>query len=228
MHFKLTKHHRNTSDESLISDIKNVAIMLKKDSVTIAEYELHGKYHPSTLQRRFGSWFKVLAKAGLEKTRSDINIPEEELFKNIEQVWIRLGRQPKYAEMTKPFSKYSARTYDSRFGSWIKALEKFVEYIDQNNEYQQEPTDEQKTEVVNDNKIKHKTKREISDRLRYRILMRDGFTCTSCGKSPMKQRGIELHVDHILPWSKGGETVPENLETKCKKCNLGKGNAFDK
>jgi len=25
--------------------------------------------------------------------------------------------------------------------------------------------------------IRHKTKREISDRLRFRILMRDGFTC---------------------------------------------------
>jgi 5-methylcytosine-specific restriction endonuclease McrA len=41
------------------------------------------------------------------------------------------------------------------------------------------------------------------------------------------ERGVELHVDHILPWSKDGETVEENLQTKCSKCNLGKGNAFD-
>ena len=75
--------------------------------------------------------------------------------------------------------------------------------------------------------LKHKTKREISDRLRFRILMRDGFTCKKCGRSPMKEMGVELHIDHILPWSKGGETVQENLETKCKKCNLGKGNAFN-
>jgi len=58
--------------------------------------------------------------------------------------------------------------------------------------------------------------------------MRDGFTCKKCGRSPMNEMGgIELHVDHILPWSKGGETVQNNLETKCKKCNLGKGNAFN-
>ena len=78
-----------------------------------------------------------------------------------------------------------------------------------------------------DKKIKHKTKRGISDRLRFRILMRDGFTCKKCGRSPMKEQGVELHIDHIIPWSKGGETIPENLETKCKECNLGKGNAFD-
>ncbi len=29
------------------------------------------------------------------------------------------------------------------------------------------------------------------------------------------------------PGSKGGETVDENLGTKCQQCNLGKGNAFD-
>ena len=67
----------------------------------------------------------------------------------------------------------------------------------------------------------------MSDRMRFRILSRDGFTCQSCGASPIKERGVELHVDHIIPWSKGGETVESNLQTKCKKCNLGKGNAFN-
>ena len=43
----------------------------------------------------------------------------------------------------------------------------------------------------------------------------------------MNEMGIELHVDHILSWAKAGETVQSNLETKCKKCNLGKGNAFN-
>ncbi|MCL4507775.1 MAG: HNH endonuclease [Chloroflexi bacterium] len=35
---------------------------------------------------------------------------------------------------------------------------------------------------------------------------------------------MELHVDHILAWSKGGETVLENLQTLCSVCNLGKSN----
>jgi 5-methylcytosine-specific restriction endonuclease McrA len=33
---------------------------------------------------------------------------------------------------------------------------------------------------------------------------------------------IVLHVDHIKAWANGGETVLENLQTLCSKCNLGK------
>lgn len=157
-----------------------------------------------------------------------MNISEKELFKNIENVWIQLGRQSKYDELKKPFSQYSAGTYEYRFGSWLKALEKFVEFINEDNEPEEE---EIFTEIPNQNtkKIKNrKTKRIISDRLRFSVLMRDGFTCQACGASPAKKSGVELHVDHIIPWSKGAETEESNLQTKCKKCNLGKGNAFDK
>ena len=44
------------------------------------------------------------------------------------------------------------------------------------------------------------------------------------GVSPAKDKNVELHVDHIKPWSKGGETILENLQTLCQKCNLGKSN----
>jgi 5-methylcytosine-specific restriction endonuclease McrA len=33
---------------------------------------------------------------------------------------------------------------------------------------------------------------------------------------------VQLHVDHIYPWAKGGETVVENLQTLCMTCNIGK------
>ena len=229
MEFKLEAYHRNIPNEELIEDIQSVANRLNKNSVTIAEYEENGKFHPSTLQRRFGSWFEVMEISGLERTRSKLKISEEELFKNIEDVWIALGRQPIYSEVKKPLSKFSAATYENRFGSWGKALKNFVEYVNADNEASEsQPQEIDKTPTELKVEIKHKTKREISDRLRFKILMRDGFTCKSCGKSPMLEMGVELHVDHIFPWSKGGETVSENLESKCKQCNLGKGNAFDK
>jgi 5-methylcytosine-specific restriction endonuclease McrA len=63
--------------------------------------------------------------------------------------------------------------------------------------------------------------------MRFRILLRDGFRCLSCGRSPITSPGVELHIDHIIPWSKGGETIDDNLQCKCKECNLGKGNAFN-
>lgn len=64
--------------------------------------------------------------------------------------------------------------------------------------------------------------RKISDKLRYTILKRDNFKCRACGASPAKNPEVELHIDHIVPWSKGGETTPENLQTLCSKCNIGK------
>ena len=61
----------------------------------------------------------------------------------------------------------------------------------------------------------------MTSSLRYDILQRDGFRCQLCGATQVD--GVKLHVDHIIPVSKGGETVPENLRTLCDRCNLGKG-----
>ncbi len=67
--------------------------------------------------------------------------------------------------------------------------------------------------------------RAISDKLRYTILKRDNFKCCACGASPAKDPSVELHIDHIIPWSKGGETTLENLQTLCSRCNIGKSNS---
>ena len=74
------------------------------------------------------------------------------------------------------------------------------------------------------NQYIHKTKRDIPVSLRYQILKRDNFKCCMCGASPATDSTIILHIDHIKPWSKGGETTLENLQTLCSKCNLGKSN----
>ena len=68
--------------------------------------------------------------------------------------------------------------------------------------------------------------RVISDKLRYQVLKRDNFKCCACGASPAKNPAVELHIDHILPWSKGGETTLENLQTLCSKCNIGKSDSL--
>ena len=66
----------------------------------------------------------------------------------------------------------------------------------------------------------------MSPSLRYDIMQRDNFRCVLCGKSA-EEDGVKLHVDHIVPVSKGGKTVPENLRTLCEDCNLGKGAKYD-
>jgi 5-methylcytosine-specific restriction endonuclease McrA len=69
-------------------------------------------------------------------------------------------------------------------------------------------------------------RRNISLGLRYKVLKRDNFRCVRCGRSPSTTVGLELEIDHKLPYSAGGRTVLENLETKCSDCNIGKGNRF--
>lgn len=65
----------------------------------------------------------------------------------------------------------------------------------------------------------------MTDKLRYDIMKRDKFRCQLCGRSA--DDGIKLHVDHIIPVSKGGKTIPHNLRTLCEQCNLGKSNKYD-
>lgn len=63
---------------------------------------------------------------------------------------------------------------------------------------------------------------KMSNSLRYDILKRDNCTCQMCGAT--LQDGVKLHVDHIIPVSKGGKTEWGNLRTLCDRCNLGKSN----
>ncbi len=58
--------------------------------------------------------------------------------------------------------------------------------------------------------------------LRKQIMIRDNYTCQYCGKYMPDEVG--LHIDHIIPVSKGGKTVPSNLQVLCSKCNGSKSN----
>ena len=45
-----------------------------------------------------------------------------------------------------------------------------------------------------------------------------------CGRG--REDGVKLHVDHIVPVSRGGKSVISNLQTLCEDCNCGKGNRY--
>ena len=224
MKFQLDKFNRDISQEDLIRDLKKSYETLTKQNISFSfrSYAETGQFSSSTISTRFGSWNKALEAAGINITEEK-HIGDNELFLNLENVWTTLGRQPVTRDMVKPLSKYSFHTYSERFGSWRKALSSFVDYVNE-----EEPLSNAMAvqDAPTTKTTKRRTSRNISDRMRFRILSRDGFTCQSCGASPIKERGVELHVDHVLPWSKGGETEEKNLQTKCKQCNLGKGNAF--
>ena len=55
------------------------------------------------------------------------------------------------------------------------------------------------------------------------VLGRDRWKCLSCGRST-REGGVLLEVDHIIPRSRGGSDDMINLQTLCRKCNIGKSN----
>jgi 5-methylcytosine-specific restriction endonuclease McrA len=58
--------------------------------------------------------------------------------------------------------------------------------------------------------------RKISRRA---LFARDGWRCVYCGTSAGR-----LTLDHVIPRSRGGDSVWENVVTSCGPCNLRKGN----
>ena len=191
MRYVLNQYHRNTSDDDLIADLVDVAKQLCADTVTIDEYNKLGKYHATT--------------------RSMLNVPEEQLFQNLEELWKHFGRQPKYHEVRKPLSKFSVGTYEKRYGTFYNALNEFI------NAMNGDVTDERS---LSENSTLNP--RNINYRLRFKIMQRDNFKCRICGASPALNARVTLHVDHIIPCAKGGQATMENLQTLCSKCNLGK------
>lgn len=56
--------------------------------------------------------------------------------------------------------------------------------------------------------------------VRERVLERDGLTCQLC-LGPVDPD--DVHLDHIQPWSKGGEHTEANLQVTHSLCNMKKG-----
>jgi len=212
MKFEYEKHSNAPVDtEDLLTDLRRVAKEEQKVSQSI--YVKKGRYDCSTIIRRFGTWNKALKEAGITLS-NEIYISDERLYENLLNLWQRLGRQPRRSDLTSKYSEFSQSPYNRRFKTWTNALKSFVEYANSQDK-KVESSLEQKDNA-------RRMSRDPSLRLRFKVMKRDNFACRSCGASPAKDPSVVLHVDHIKAWAKGGETVLENLQTLCSKCNIWK------
>ena len=211
--------NRNTPERALLRDLRRVARFSVRRLVSGALYSRYGAFGKSTMIARFGSWNAAVEAAGLGTVRR-WRVPTAELMQNLADVWQKLGRQPAFSELTRDegVSRFAGFTYTHRFGSWRRALVAF------------RPAARARGLGAVTLPIRPKAKsprRGPSFRLRAKVLIRDNCLCRMCGAGPATDVGIRLHVDHIVPWSKGGETVLANLQTLCSACNLGKGDILD-
>jgi len=94
------------------------------------------------------------------------------------------------------------------------------------------PTDGEETEKTKDDVVSSEelklpeldSYRFVRAGLWWTVLARDNWTCRSCRRTA--KDGVTLEVDHIIPRSKGGTDDMDNLQTLCKKCNIGKSNNY--
>jgi hypothetical protein len=60
-------------------------------------------------------------------------------------------------------------------------------------------------------------RKPIPREVRAEVFERDGYACTLCGSD------VALTLDHVFPWSLGGEDDVDNLRLLCQSCNSRKG-----
>lgn len=215
--------NKTRTKQEILDELHCVSKKIGNATITRELFNEHSKYGYAAVRSTFGSWSNALQEADLKQTKHSKRYTDEECFENLLEVWTYYGRQPKHQEMKQEASKVGAKAYISRWGSWTKALYAFVERVNSDSSdsvISTAPVAEiEKPDLKN---ISSEDKCDIRLGLRYDVLKRDSCKCVICGQSPATNHNTTLHIDHIVPFSKGGKTNIENLRTLCKDCHLGK------
>ncbi len=231
--------------EKVITELEKVAKHFNYLDFTQDDFDKVADISYYKVYREFGSWEKALqflaehleTKAinfQITNRRSQYSI--QEMFDEMEKIWVQLGHRPSRNEWTALKPKMSYDTVQRRFGGWAKACQQFIEYksgggITTEGDTRLDEKDQISSINTYEKINEHGTKKNIEKtrtiplNVRLKVLSRDNFRCAFCGKSPATDIGTKLHVDHIIPFSKGGTNSYENLQTLCEECNIGKSNS---
>lgn len=221
---------RGWTTDQVIWELRRVAALLGRQVLTVDDFKKHATVGPDTVRSRFGGWPQALRAAGLESVNHGKRYSDEQCFENLLAVWTHYGRPPKYQEMNKAPSAVGGKAYVKRWGTWNRAVHAFSDFVGFEaaaSDTEDRPQEPEVGPPIPVPMPKPEDRRQPSIGVRYRVLYRDRFRCVACGRSPATDPGCELHVDHIIPFSKGGKTTPENLRALCAKCNLGKGSNLE-
>jgi hypothetical protein len=224
---------RSMTDDQLLAELRRVADELGTDTLTRELFRRHANgVNDAGVARRFGSWSVALRKAGLTLAAHGRRWTEDDYFENLLSVWTHYGRAPTYAEMNLPPSRITNGAYANRFGTWGLAKLAFVKRV--NSDLGSEVLNPRPSDSAEAGHAARPTSApKAEDRgsiplgLRYKVLSRDRFRCSICGRSPANELAVRLHVDHFVPLAAGGKTREDNLRSLCADCNLGKGSKLE-
>lgn len=237
------KFHRSRldkiSEQKILEELEKAAKHFNYVEFAWRDFNKIADLSATTVKKHFGNWKNglIALKQYLQAKGLDLSprpfapnrlYSDKALFDEMEKVWFKVGQRPSRAEWEMSNPQFSYTTYKQRFGSWTNACSKFIEYkmgADISADDFVLP-DRAEQKISCENKITYKPEnvRNVPLGLRLKVLNRDNFRCIFCGKSPATDLGTKLHIDHITPFSKGGGSIIENLQTLCQECNLGKSN----
>ncbi len=213
------------TDEVIIAELKRVAELVGYRTFTRHEFDQMASVCKGTVVlNRFKTWKLALESTGLnlrshKNPRKD-KIPSGDLLSELARIWKKLGHRPSKTEWDNSDTKYSYTTYKIRFGGWVNACMALVEGGAESDSISTQSNEQ--TDVISE--IPKEKSRNVPLKMRLAVLKRDDYKCVLCGRSPATNAGVTLHLDHMVPYANGGETIKDNLRTLCAECNWGKGN----
>ncbi|WP_306534980.1 homing endonuclease associated repeat-containing protein [Geobacter sp.] len=124
MQFEL-KRLPDYTDETLISEIRRVAELVKHPTISRTEFQKHSRVHTSTLEKRFGCWESAMNAAGLSDRFDSSNkaISKEDIITELQKVSSRLGVKTFSREQFNANAPFKDSVIRRVFGTWRKAME---------------------------------------------------------------------------------------------------------
>jgi hypothetical protein len=221
---------KDLTDDEILESLRRLADELGRSELTFRLVNERLGIGFDRLKKSWGSSGAAFRAAGLSVSTGGQRYTDEECFENLLKVWTTLGRPPKIKEMNSTPSIVGGKAYIRRFGTWNRALQAFVERVnDVSSNADVAENEPMPNASVESRRMPLRDERGPRDAplgLRFKVLSRDKFRCMLCGDNPPQNPNCILHVDHILPWSRGGATTEENLRTLCAHCNIGRSNRF--
>lgn len=133
-----------------------------------------------------------------------IKIFKNSLYKNLGMIHLDLKTviYPQYTFQYTSSGGNSGLSYTLKLS--INELQEFINWLDERIKYKKSA---QYQRII------------MTNELRNKIKQRDGFACKICKVNTIKEPTLLLEIDHIVPISKGGLTIEDNLQCLCWKCN---------
>ena len=169
----------------------------------------------------FGNWYSAMIALGFDcpsRSRSAKH-SDEQYLEAIETVWrwtiMTRGRSPRRSDFRAYIASHSDGISDAavvrRFGEFTRFLKAFADWKNGRLSRKQ-------LLALSPSKVVERV--PLSRRTRFDVLHAAGNKCQVCGASASD--GATLHIDHIVPVSKGGTNATANLRALCDKCNMGR------